>query len=360
MADQIIKPAPVIVEVRRGNLVESRHRCHLAVMDAGGTLRHAWGNPDLEIYPRSAIKPIQTLALIETGTAGALGLTDERIALAAASHGAAPAHLMALEAWLGDLDLGVDALECGAQAPMDGPAREAMIKRGVAATRLHHNCSGKHLGFLATAGHLGEAQDGYLASDHPVQRRLYRILEEMGDCALAETARGVDGCGIPVYGMPLAAVARAAARMADPDNPAAGLAPGRAAACRRVVGAMVKHAFMVAGKGFLDTVAMTAGAGVAKRSGRPVFATKTGAEAAHLAILPGAGADGAGLGVALKVEDGSKRASDAMIAHVLDWLGSLDDPARDEMAAFLDMPVTNAAGDRVGCIAPEEGWHKPA
>lgn len=347
-----ISSGPAIVEVTRGTLVESRHRCHAVVADAAGNIVHAWGDSGLVIFPRSAIKPLQTLALIETGTADHWRLNDERIALACASHSGSEAHTMAVEAWLEDLNLGEDCLECGAHMPTDDRAAQSLIRRGVQPTRIHNNCSGKHAGFLATALHMGEDTQGYIGADHPVQRRLYTALAEMGGADLAATPRGVDGCGIPVYGMPLAALARAMAKMADPV--AAGLGAVRTAAAQRIVQSMAKHNFMVSGRGRLDHAAMSAGIGVAKRTGADVFATKTGAEAVHAAILPGLG-----LGVAVKAEDGTKRASDTLIAHLLNFLGAFDDGGRADMAPFLDMPVVNAAGDTVGHVRPQAGWDTP-
>jgi len=351
MVKNVHSAQPVTVEVTRGTLVESRHRVHAVVADAAGNLVHAWGDAEMEIYPRSAIKPLQTLALIETGTADHWRLTDERIALATASHSASAAHVMAVEAWLGEIGMAEGDLECGAQMPTDDMAMRALIKRGEAPCRLHNNCSGKHAGFLATALYLGEDTHGYTAADHPVQQRLYQALVEMGGTDLSDSGRGVDGCGIPVYGMPLAALARAMARMADPA--AAGLGPVRAAAAKRIVRSMVRHNFMVSGRGRFDHAAMTAGINVAKRTGAPVFATKTGAEAVHAAILPGLG-----LGVAVKAEDGAKRASDTLTAHLLDFLGAFDDGARADMAPFLDMPIVNAEGKPVGEVRPEADWDK--
>jgi L-asparaginase II len=350
MVNSVISDAPVTVEVTRGTLVESRHRVHAVVCDGSGAVVHAWGAPEMEIYPRSAIKPLQTLALIETGAADRWRLTDERIALACASHSASEAHNMAVEAWLDDLGLSEGDLECGAQMPADELAARALIRRGAQPTRIHNNCSGKHAGFLATALHMGEDTHGYIGHDHPVQQRLYAVLSEMGGADLSETARGVDGCGIPVYGMPLAALARAMARMADP---AASLTGVRAQAAERIVQSMAKHNFMVSGRGRLDHAAMSAGIGVAKRTGAKVFATKTGAEAVHAAILPEQG-----LGVAVKAEDGTKRASDTLMAHLLNFLGALDGGGRSDMAPFLETTILNAAGEPVGAVRPEAGWDR--
>ncbi|MEK9725939.1 MAG: asparaginase, partial [Rhodospirillaceae bacterium] len=206
------------VEVTRGDLLESRHACLVVIADSSGAIVDSWGEAGREIYPRSAIKPLQALPLLETGAAEAFGLSDAEVALACASHMGEPMHRDAVRAWLGRVGLGVDDLECGPHAPTDEAAAAEIIRRGVEPDRSFNNCSGKHSGFLTTARHLGEPTAGYLGIDHPVQLRLRHVLEDLGGADLSGTARGIDGCGIPVYGMPLAALARAAARMADPDT----------------------------------------------------------------------------------------------------------------------------------------------
>ncbi len=350
MPAEIHKSEPLIVEVVRGAMVESRHRVHVAVLNADGDVVHGWGDVDKEIYPRSAIKPLQALPLLETGAAGRFRLTDERIALACASHSGAPAHVMAVEAWLGDLGMTGDDLECGAQRPYDDQAADAMIKRGETPCRIHNNCSGKHSGFLTTSKHLGEDRHGYLDIAHPVQKRLYGVLSELGETDMAATGRGVDGCGIPVYGMALKSMALAMAKMANPR----GLGETRKSAAERIVHSMAKHNYMVAGRARFDTAAMTAGVNAARRAGSSIFVTKAGAEATHAAILPGQG-----LGAALKAEDGAKRASDTVMANLLTFLGCLDKPGEGELAGFLAPVLRNWEGVEIGALKLEAGWSAP-
>lgn len=330
---------PLTVEVTRGNLVESRHACLAVVADASGAVLDSWGDGDREIYPRSAIKPLQALPLIETGAADAFDLSDREIALACASHMGEPMHHEAVRAWLGRLGLGADDLECGAHAPRDEAAATAVIRNNVTLDRAYNNCSGKHSGFLTTAVHLNEATAGYSAADHPVQQRLKARLRELGGSDLDATSRGIDGCGIPVLGMPLAALARAMARMADPD----GLPSPQGAASRRIFRAMTTHPEMVRGTHGLDTAIM--------RAGRGRFATKTGAEGVYIAIVPERK-----LGIALKVEDGASRASGLAMCALLDRLGLLDEAARAALRDQMTAVVPNAAGRPVGEIRMAAGW----
>ncbi|MBT3396552.1 MAG: asparaginase, partial [Alphaproteobacteria bacterium] len=189
---------PLIVEVTRGDMVESRHRGDCVVIDAAGAVAHAWGDGDRLIYPRSAIKPLQALALMETGAADAYGVSDVELALAAASHSSTKGHVDAVAAWIERLGLAETDLECAGHDPMSREADKALICDGTTPGPLHNNCSGKHAGFLTTALHMAEPTKGYLAPSHPVQQRLLMILSDMGGVDLSNTPRGVDGCGIPV------------------------------------------------------------------------------------------------------------------------------------------------------------------
>ena len=324
--------APLVCEVTRGTMVESRHDVHAVIFDAGG-VRAAWGDPGLMLFPRSAIKFMQALPLVESGAADKLNLSDAELALASASHSGEPTHVDQVSAWLGRLGFGVDDLGCGAHMPYDDHSAEEMIRSGMRPSRLHNNCSGKHTGFLATARHLGETAQGYLQADHPVQKRLYDILTEFGEEDLGHSGRGVDGCGIPVYGMTLHALARAAQKMAAPGA----FVTSRRDAIGRILSAVRAHPYLVAGRGRFDTDVMRAAGGS--------LASKGGAEGVHVAILP----DG-GLGIALKAADGNKRAAEAAMGWLLAQLGVISGSAADDLETHLRPVIRNAAGDIVGAL----------
>ncbi|MAF96807.1 MAG: L-asparaginase II [Rhodospirillaceae bacterium] len=330
---------PLIIEVTRGTMVESRHRGAAVVMDAKGKAVHAWGEIERIVCPRSAIKPLQALAVVETGAAEAFGVTDAELALASASHGGQAEHTDAVLAWLERIGLGSEDLECGVHEPLDAETAKEKARAGRKPGPADNNCSGKHAGMLTTAKHLGEETAGYTRPGHPVQQRLRTILTDMGGEGLSQAPEGTDGCGIPVFGMPLSAMARALARMADTG----GFEAGRAEAAGRIVAAMTANPMLVGGRGRFDTIAMEAANGA--------FAVKTGAEGVHGAILPGLG-----LGVAVKIDDGARRAAQVAMAAVLDHLGVLDDKAKTALAAFLETPVLNARGERVGEIRMANGW----
>ena len=327
--------APMEIEVTRGAMVESRHRVRFAVSDGAGRLLRHGGDPEAPIYARSAIKPLQALALVETGAAEAYGLGDAEIALACASHAGEPRHIETVTAWLERIGLAIEDLECGAHLPSREPAAHAMIRHGAAARAIHNNCSGKHSGFLTTALQLGAPTEGYIRYEHPVQQRVLGILESLTGLDLGGAPRGIDGCGIPVIGIPLGNIALAFARFAAPDDQP----EARQAACARIRRAMAAEPFMVAGTGRFCTDLMTA-------TGETVL-VKTGAEGVYCAALPTLG-----LGIALKAEDGAGRAAECAMAGLLRELGVLSEAAQAALTERFEKPLRNWAGTEVGRIKP--------
>jgi len=330
---------PILVEVTRGAMVESRHRGSAAVVDGAGRVAFAWGDTAHPVYARSALKPLQALPLVESGAADAFGLGPRELALACGSHHGEAVHVAAVSAWLARIGLGAGDLECGAHPPVDPDAAKALIASGAAPSALHNNCSGKHAGFLATARHLGEPVRNYVAPEHPVQRRVLATLEAMTGCDLSDAPRGTDGCGIPVIGIPLVGLARAMARMGAPQN----LPPARAAAARRLLDAMAAEPLMVSGStGFATALLRAAGDRVR---------AKPGAEGVYAAALPRLG-----LGIALKIEDGAARAAEVAMASLLLRHAGLDDAERAAVQALSRPPISNVAGMTVGEIAAAPGF----
>lgn len=311
---------PIVIEVLRGGVMESRHHASAVAADGAGAVIAAWGDRDRPTFPRSALKPIQALPLVETGAAEAFDLGAEHLALASASHTGEAAHTSRVAAWLERIGLDASSLECGAHAPTNPDAAAALTRNGLPPSPLHNNCSGKHTGFLTVARHLGLPHQGYVGIDHPVQKLVWAALAEM--TGVDSAPWGIDGCGIPTFALPLAGIARGMARMADPDRTAA----------RRIVEAMLAHPHLVAGSARLCTRFMEAA---------PTIALKGGAEGVYAAIVTERG-----WGVAVKVEDGAGRAAEAAILAVLVKLGLIP----EELARTLSTPVKNVAGRVVGEI----------
>lgn len=319
---------PILVEITRGTLVESVHRGAVAMARAGGAMLLSLGDVNAPVYPRSSLKPIQALPLVESGAADAFALSEEELALACASHSGEPMHTSRVAAWLKKIGCAESDLACGAQPVRYEPVWADMVRHGYRPTRIHNNCSGKHAGFLTLARHWKIATEGYEQHSHPVQQAVAKALGELTGIA-AELPWGVDGCAAPNFALPLAAFARALAKLADPS----GLPETRAAAARRLVQAMAAHPELVAGAGRSDTILMRAAAGRA--------ATKAGAEGFYAAIIPEAG-----LGIALKIDDGAGRGAETAMAAILDKLGLLGE--HREAREMVRAPVLNTRNAIVG------------
>lgn len=309
---------PVLVEVTRGPRVESVHRGAAAVLDADGRVVFAVGEIDAAIFPRSAVKALQALPLIESGAADRLGLTDAEIALACASHSGEAVHVATARAMLAKAGRDETCLECGAHWPYDADAARALAVAGEQPGPLHNNCSGKHAGFICLACANGDDPAGYVRPEHPTMRRVTASLAAMTDTPLGTANRGTDGCSIPTYAIPLRALARAFARFGTADGAAA-----------RIRAAVAAHPFMVGGTGRFDTVLMTA-------LGARVF-SKGGAEGVHCAALPAPG-----LGIAVKCDDGAGRAADLICATLIArclGAGVPDALLRPELRNWNGVPV---------------------
>ncbi len=283
---------PILIEATRGPLVESWHRGAVAIAAPSGALALQLGDVEHPVYPRSAVKALQALPLIESGAADRFGFTPADIALACGSHTGTEQHAGLAAGMLVRAGLGTDDLHCGAHAPLGSAAAAALIAKGAAPTQLHNNCSGKHAGMLATAKHLGEPTAGYWEVAHPVQERVRCAMSEISGVALGPEVQGIDGCSVPNWAMPLSAMARTFARLATGE----GLAPERRQALDRILSACWEHPDLVAGRGRADTVVMRA-------LPRKVF-MKTGAEGVYCGAFRELG-----LGFAVKIDDGTKRAA---------------------------------------------------
>jgi L-asparaginase II len=291
---------PVLVDVTRGGLIESRHRGAVAVVDDTGGVAFQVGDIGHAIFPRSAVKALQALPLLESGAADRLGLNGAEIALACASHTGEPEHVATALAMLGKAGRDAGCLECGVQWPSLHAATVALAASGARATALHNNCSGKHAGFICLACDHGEDPAGYVHPEHPAMRRVTAALAEMTGTMLDERNRAIDGCSIPTYAVPPRALALAFARFGT----GRALPAERAAAAARIRAAVAAHPFMVAGTGRFDTEVMQA-------FGPRAF-VKVGAEGVHCAALPDLG-----LGIAVKCDDGAGRAAELVMATLL-------------------------------------------
>lgn len=325
-----------MVEIWRGNLLESVHRGSAVICDAKGDIRQAWGDASRIIYPRSSSKILQGIPLIESGAADALGLSDRHLSIACASHIASDIHTELVASWLGEIGLSEEALRCGPQEPDDIAARNALIQDHKLPCQIHNTCSGKHTGFLTLGKHLGAGPE-YIDPDHPVQLACRDVFEEM--TGEDSPGFGVDGCSAPNFQTSLTGLARAFAKVAVAQDDATST---RERAAARLRNATIARPEMVTGEGGACTSLIRACQGRAT--------VKYGAEAVYVAALPDLG-----LGVALKVYDGANRAAEAAIAAILVHLGVLD-PKHPVAQRFIDAPVLNRRNLTVGRMRIAEGF----
>lgn len=320
-----------LVELWRGDILESLHSGHAVICGPDGGIEEAWGNPDQVILPRSASKMIQALPLVDSGAAADADLTSAHLALACASHEGSSLHADLVADWLATRNMGPEDLLCGAQSPWDRNLRNQMIREGAELSPLHNNCSGKHAGFLTLSRHLGAGAD-YIDPAHPVQVAARAAMIEVTE--VESPGFGIDGCSAPNHATTLHGLARAMAGFAT----ASGRSGTRALAQMALTKAMIAHPDLVAGDGRACTELM--------RAATEPVALKFGADGVFVAILPDQGR-----GIAVKIADGATRAVDCAIAALLVRLGALDahHPAAQR---FLYGPIRNLRGIEVARLLP--------
>ena len=311
--------SPLIVEVTRGDRIESRHEVDAVVVDSLGRLVGSWGEPHRAVLPRSALKPIQALPLVDTGASDAFGLTDTELALACASHQGERRHEEVVTAWLSRLPGGTNSLACGAHPPLSEEAGQALAASGRPPTAVHNNCSGKHAGFLTVIAHLGFEVDGYLDPEHPLHvDHVTPAIERTCGVDLGAGRPAIDGCGIPVWSVALDRLANGWANLGESTA---------GSSAHRLLSAMRAEPFMVVGTGRACTrlIGTATGGTVAK----------AGAEGVFCAVVPDEH-----IGLALKARDGGARAAEAAATWLLAHLGHLD--------AEPSQMLVNRAGRPVG------------
>ena len=290
------------------------------------------GDVSAPVFPRSAIKALQAIALVEEGAADRYGFDDEVLALACASHSGEPAHVAGVERMLAKAGLDASALRCGVHWPISQSAAYALARTGTASA-LHNNCSGKHAGFLCLACAMSVDTADYFRPEHPVQRRVRAVLEDFTGAALGQEVCAIDGCSVPTWAVPLQNLAHGFAKFAT----GRGLSPARAAAAVRLRQACRSKPWFVAGTGRFCTEIMQL------FDGR-VF-VKTGAEGVYCVALPQQG-----LGIAIKCDDGAARAAQAIVAAMIAHYLPLDTAERAALRPFREPVLRNWNGFVVGAI----------
>lgn len=306
-------------------------------MDSAGSLLASVGDPARKIaYWRSSAKPFQAMSIVSSGAASRWGFQPEHLALFSSSHNGEPAHTAGIRELLRRIGCSVDDLKCGVHPPLDPDTTRVMSREGVAPTALHSNCSGKHTGMLALAQHLGAELRGYRQPGHPVQQEILRNISRFAGLDGDEIVLGVDGCGVPCFGLSVHRMALAFARLMDPI----GVPTLQAEAASSIREGMLEHPYLVAGKGRFDTDIMIAGAGsvIAKGGACGVLCL---------------GVTG-GIGIAVKIEDGASGppvgASSVVALDVIRQLGVLSDPQLSRLSEYARPSLRSVSGDIVGDV----------
>jgi L-asparaginase II len=283
-----------LVEVTRGDIVESIHFGSFVVVDPAGKVIAAAGNPEMVSYLRSSAKPFQVLPFVERGGVEHFDLTDRELAILCASHHGTDEHVAVIQGIHRKIGVTEADLLCGMHSPSDCETAERMYLNHEANSPLRHNCSGKHTGMLAHALLRGLPTADYINPKHPIQQTIFETFSEMTGIPVSEMAFGTDGCSAPVFAVPMRAAAWAFAQLADPGA----LPEPRRSALQHIFKAMTTYPDMIAGPGAFDTELMTVGAGK--------ILCKGGAEGYQaIAVLPGACGKGSpAYGITIKISDG--------------------------------------------------------
>ena len=334
-----MKLNPVLVDVYRKDIIESRHCGSVIVVNHEGETVFSLGDVERSIYPRSSIKFFQAIPLVESGAVDRYEMSDAELALACASHIAEPRHTESVKSWLARMQLTVADLENGLAMPEHKASRISMYKDDQGPTKQHHNCSGKHTGMLTMAKCLGLETKGYSDHEHGVQQTWMRTYSELIGIDVSGLPWERDGCGLPAICMPMKSLAYGCALYARPDS----VGGKRAEAMNRIATAIAANPLMVAGTGKCCS-------GVIAESNGTVLA-KTGAEGVYIAVLREQG-----LGVALKIDDGATRASEVALGAVLAKLNALDSVAEKNLEKHFRPLVRNSQGKVTGQIQPSALW----
>ena len=343
----------MLVEVTRGDRVESVHRGSVAVVTSDGTLLASAGDPDQVAFVRSSAKPFQLAPFVASGRFDDYRLGTEALAIMASSHSGEDRHVRLVQEILRGAGLTSAVLQNQVHAPFDAATARRLIRDGEKPTALRGNCSGKHAAMVLFAKASGWPVETYWHPEHPVQRLALETISALSDVPVEEVATATDGCGVVTFGMPIRGLATAFARLADPSAVAD---PPLRSALTRIRDAMMSHPELVAGEHHrIDTALM--------RACPSRVISKGGAEGVlAMGIPPGAlptGAPRGGepMGVAVKVEDGNlaRRAGDVVSIEVLRQLGLLAEPLADSLAEYADPPIVDPRGERSGEVRPAFG-----
>lgn len=319
-----------LVEVTRGDAVECVHAGSIAVVNTQGDLLYQAGDPHALTFTRSTIKPFQAVPFLHGGGPQQFGLTTREIALLCASHSGEAMHVDTVQSILRKAGCGEHQLRCGCHVPMYYAVHESLPSAEAQFTQLHHNCSGKHAGFLAHCVQHGLPLESYLDPAHPLQQAVRGSVAHFADMTSQQLVMGIDGCSAPNYALPLSRLALTYAKLAqgaESSEYGTALVPLR--------DAMTTHPELVSGTGRNDLAFM--------QTAPDDWVAKIGADGVQVI-----GVRSAGLGIALKIADGNMRALYTAAVAVLRQLGLVDHAEASPLAPWVRPQLTNYRGLRTG------------
>ncbi len=330
----------ILVEIKRGDTVESIHRGHLFIVDGDGKEIARLGNPEIVTFFRSAAKPFQSIPFLMSGAAERFGFSEKEVAISCGSHSGEAIHTETSAKMLARCGLSESDLRCGAHEPFNETITREMIRSGEKPNQLHNNCSGKHAAMLAFAKQINAPIETYNQIEHPIQQAILQMTSDFADIPKEEIPLGIDGCAAPNFALPILAMARMFAKLVLPPKT---FSDDLREACRRIVSAMMSYPEMIGGDATerLDTEIM--------RILRGKIISKIGAEGVYLAGVLPSPTWKRGLGIAFKIEDGEdKRARPVVAVEVLRQLGILDEKSLERLKKVSRPEIFNRRGDVVG------------
>ncbi|KAL0932377.1 l-asparaginase ii [Colletotrichum truncatum] len=335
----------------RGGIVENRHGVHAAVVDAEGKLLYSVGNPARMTLARSAAKPAQALAILETPGFDRFKFDEADLGLMCASHNSEERHIARARSMLAKVGANESDLRCGGHPSICPNVNRTWIKADFEPTGVYNNCSGKHAGMLGGGLALGAGFSDYHLSTHPIQVKVKKVVEDLSGLSEEEVKWGIDGCNLPAPGLPLSSMGRIFAGFAEAADTAARdfeSASDRTAYMARIFNAMAKHPEMVGGEGRFCTVLMETFGGA--------LIGKVGADGCYGVGIRESeytnqlGAEGA-VGIAVKIEDGSLEILYAVVAEILEQLQVGTTEMRERLAAFHHLKRLNTMGVETGQVS---------
>jgi len=323
----------ILIQRSRGPVVECVHYGDVAVIDPEARIVAQCGNPDTYTYFRSSAKPIQALNLLLSGAAERFGIQDRELAVICASHYSEAYHLETVRGILAKAGLDEGYLSCGAARSIKPEIAFAQAEQGILPQRIKSDCSGKHSGMLITCLHKGYPLESYLDPQHPLQKEIIAIVAEVCDYPVDQISVGVDGCGVPVFALPIRNMALGYARFANPD-----FLPAKfRLAAQRIFQAMTSYPEMVAGSGGFCTDLMKA------TQGRMIG--KVGAMGVYTI-----GIKEPRLGIAIKISDGTPGIAQVAAMQVLYVMNLLSDEEYRLLEPHHKPAVLNDEGQAVGTV----------